>query len=85
MAKGLYGDDVAAFDRKRNAEDNAHPAPPGTGPNGETCGTCKHIRRAGTGSGKRFRKCWLMRRFWTHSYGTDIRCKDEACKWWENA
>jgi hypothetical protein len=53
---------------------------PGTGPEGESCGTCKHIVRF-----PKFRKCSLRRATWTHGYGTDILASAPACKKWEAA
>lgn len=51
---------------------------PGTGPEGETCGTCKHkIAMRG-----RFLKCELRYETWTHGYGTDILARSPACKFW---
>ena len=58
-----------------------HAAPPGTGPVGETCRSCKNytLRKwAGT-----YRKCLLMKEHWTSGGRTDIRAKDPACKKWE--
>jgi len=60
-----------------------HAAPPGTGPEGETCKTCEHYVHRPSGSGKVFRKCLLMRRAWTNGPGSDIRAKDPACREWE--
>lgn len=54
---------------------------PGSGPEGETCRSCKHYTRihyAGT-----YLKCKLMEAHWTHGPGSDIRAKDPACKFWE--
>lgn len=56
-------------------------ARPGTGPVGETCGSCKHIVRAWNG---RYRKCDLVRRLWTHGPGTDIKARSPACSKWEH-
>lgn len=53
---------------------------PGTGPAGETCGSCLHIVRW-----DKFRKCELTRGKWTHGYGTDILSRSAACKYWEKA
>ncbi len=52
--------------------------PPGTGPAGETCGSCKHCWRS-----DRFRKCELRKAAWTHGYATDILARSPACKSWE--
>lgn len=56
---------------------------PGTGPNGETCGSCKHhvVREYS----KRYHKCDLMRARWTGGAGTDIKVRAPACKRWEKA
>ena len=56
-------------------------AMPGTGPSGESCGTCKHVVRGG--QVKRFLKCALMRAKWTHSPKTDVLARSPACKRWE--
>jgi hypothetical protein len=59
----------------------ATPAPIGTGPSGETCGTCKfRLRiqyRAGT-----YQKCELAKAMWTHGTGSDIKAKWPACREW---
>lgn len=57
-------------------------AMPGTGPAGETCGSCKHCHRAGSG---RYRKCELCRSKWTGGPGTDIKARSRACSKWEAA
>lgn len=65
---------------KHYVQQRGYAAPPGTGPAGETCGSCKHIWRTA-----RFRKCELRRRAWTHGPGSDILAKSPACKQWEAA
>lgn len=52
-------------------------ARPGTGPAGETCGSCEHFV-----SYRRYCKCDLLRRIWTHGAGTDILKKSTACSKW---
>jgi hypothetical protein len=50
---------------------------PGTGPAGETCGTCAyHVNRG-------WHKCALRRVSWTSSVATDIRVGSPACAKWE--
>lgn len=61
-----------------------HAADPGTGPKGETCGSCEHYARSSFNV-KTFRKCILMKPHWTHGPGSDIRAKDPACKEWKEA
>ena len=58
------------------------PAKPGTGPKGQTCGTCKHYRRV------KYRdyvylKCGLVEADWTHGVATDIKARWPACSEWE--
>ena len=57
-------------------------AAPGSGPNGETCGTCGHCYLRGTRSGKWFSKCDLVKA--TGGPGTDIVRKSPACSRWVN-
>lgn len=57
---------------------------PGTGPEGETCGSCEHSVRV-RGGVRKFSKCELMRARWTHGPGSDILLKSPACKKWERA
>ncbi len=55
-------------------------APPGSGPAGETCGSCQHIVRANSG---RYRKCALAERAWSHGRSTDVLARSPACSRWE--
>lgn len=56
-----------------------YPAAPGTGPTGETCGTCVHAVQVDG-----FYKCKLIESKWTHGYGTDIKLKSPACSKFES-
>lgn len=51
---------------------------PGTGPEGETCGSCKHIQRY-----RRWAKCALARAVHTCGRGSDILVRAAACSKWE--
>lgn len=51
--------------------------PPGTGPSGETCGSCRHIMRT-----QRYRKCRLNEARWTGGFKTDILARAPACSRW---
>jgi hypothetical protein len=53
---------------------------PGTGPAGETCGSCEHVCK-----GKHYAKCDLSRRRWTRSRGTDVLVRSPACRKWERS
>jgi hypothetical protein len=74
---------IGAFKRKhgRPTEAAGYAAAPGTGPEGETCKTCKHIHA--NQMAKTYYKCALMRHKWTGGPKTDIRVKSPACVRWE--
>lgn len=74
-------DDVPLEHLKKSTKRHGHAAPPGTGPEGETCGTCKHLACKEMAS--RFYKCSLMQAHWTGGIGTDVRVRDAACAKWE--
>jgi hypothetical protein len=66
---------------KRKTIPRGYAALPGTGPHGETCGSCRHkVRVAAAGH---YLKCALVRRAWTHGMATDIRARWPACQRWE--
>lgn len=69
--------------RSARIPQRGHAARPGTGPEGETCGSCAHytLRRMS----KTYRKCILMKAKWTGGAGTDIRAGDPACSKWDKA
>lgn len=56
---------------------------PGTGPAGETCGSCEHLVRRRMAS--TYLKCGLMQAHWTRSSATDIRAGSSACGQWQAA
>lgn len=60
----------------------AHPYPPGSGPEGEKCGTCA-ARRCRPYRGTNYYKCQYMKHAWSCGLGTDIRLKDAACFLWK--
>lgn len=67
--------------KRKPTPKRGHANPPGTGPAGETCGSCEHLvrrRYAGT-----FMKCALTRAKWTKGPGSDVRARDAACNLWE--
>ena len=74
-----------AADAKRHANlRRGHADYPGTGPEGETCGSCTHLARKQMA--KTYLKCKLMESKWTGGGGTDVRARDPACsKWAENS
>lgn len=63
---------------------NGYAAPPGSGPEGETCKTCRFKHSMGSQSGsKHFIKCDANEARWTHGEGSDIRASSPACRAWE--
>lgn len=71
----------SALGARRLSNKKGHIAPPGGGPEGETCGSCLHLARLQMS--KKFYKCKLARRYWTGGEGTDVRARDPACRRWE--
>lgn len=66
---------------KYYVEPRGYYAKPGTGPAGETCGSCRHhvtIRYS-----KRYHKCALARGKWTGGRASDILVRASACIGWE--
>jgi len=57
-------------------------ADPGTGPEGETCKSCKFKTKKPWTEGH-YLKCLLMREHWTGGAGTDIKARSPACRYWE--
>lgn len=72
---------AAGETKRRPTPPKGYAAPPGTGPTGETCGTCRHI--AHTGNAGKYKKCLLQRHRWTGGPGSDIRSKSAACSRWQ--
>jgi len=71
-------------ERKRlfkTVKGSLHAAKPGTGPEGETCGSCKHLSR--NRMAKTYLKCSLCRANWTGGSATDVKARDPACSKWE--
>lgn len=66
---------------RRTPVRRGYAAPPGTGPEGETCATCQHrtVKRMSRG----YQKCALRRSTWTRGEGSDILLKSPACRLWE--
>jgi hypothetical protein len=70
---------------KRKAKANGYAKRPGSGPQGETCKSCAHLRRVQSGARRTFRKCALLERNWTCGPGTDILASAPACSLWRPA
>ena len=82
----LLGDPVRVQDlpgaprKRKDPKPRGYYAPPGTGPAGETCGTCEHhvIKRMG----KNYHKCDRAKAKWTGGGASDIRVRSPACSGW---
>lgn len=75
----LFGNPVPPA--RRGTRPGGYAAPPGTGPAGETCGTCLYLYR--NRQARVYLKCRLMRRYWTGGPGSDVRAGSPACREWE--
>jgi len=60
------------------------PAPVGSGPTGETCGTCIFYSRV-TYKSSTYTKCAKMEPAWTHGAASDIKRHWPACREWAAA
>lgn len=66
---------------KGGPQAKGYAAQPGTGPAGETCGSCDHLVRKSLA--KVYRKCGLMRAHWTGGKATDVLASAPACRNWK--
>lgn len=76
----LWNQPIGA-DKRSTPLPKGHAGKPGSGPAGETCGSCRHLARFRYS--KTYLKCRLLEKQWTHGPGTDVRAKDAACLKWE--
>lgn len=77
----LGGEVVTVHQRgKHYIEPRGYAYHPGTGPEGETCGSCRFDEKH-----RRWHKCGheFARRKHTSSRGSDILARAPACKYWE--
>lgn len=82
----MFGNEITAEEarrllKRRDPIPQGYAAPPGTGPAGETCGSCRHIARLRYA--RIYLKCELNERAWTHGRKTDILARTPACRKWE--
>lgn len=75
----LFGQPATAPEKLRGG----YPRRPGSGPTGETCGTCRNCIATGPHS-RVYYKCKVLQFRWTHGPGTDIKKKTPACEMWES-
>lgn len=69
--------------RRAYSVPRGHAMPPGTGPEGETCGSCRHLVR--NRMAKTYLKCGRNEAAWTGGPKSDVRARDAACGKWEPA
>lgn len=83
----LFGETVALeiseAKGRKPTKPNGYAAPPGTGPEGETCKSCQNAVRVSGNTANTYRKCALMRANWTSGPGSDILFRSPACRHWE--
>jgi len=68
------------FGRRKDPTPSGHVYIPGTGPKGETCGTCAHLVRKTMA--KTYLKCGLNEANWTGGRKSDVLARDPACRKW---
>jgi hypothetical protein len=78
LGRALTPDERRAF--SKGPRKTGHAALPGTGPAGETCGSCVYLVHKKMA--KAYLKCELRRATWTGGGGTDVRARDAACSKW---
>jgi len=78
--ESLFGDEFQKG-KGRAVAKRCTPAPCGSGPAGETCGTCDFLTRV-QGNTAWYLKCGKMQAVWTRGAGSDVRAKWEACREW---
>lgn len=87
QARALLRRERPGTPRKRRADPapQGYVAAPGSGPEGQTCGSCRHVSRQASGSpsGRSWAKCGLMRGIWTGGRKTDVLARSPACSRWE--
>ena len=54
---------------------------PGSGPAGETCGSCANLVRRQMA--RTYLKCGLMQRGWTRGAASDVQARSPACSRWQ--
>lgn len=80
LDRALTPEERRRLNTKPKTKKTGHAWRPGTGPQGETCKTCKHLVRKQMS--KTYLKCGLMSAHWTGGAGTDVRAGDPACREW---
>lgn len=72
---------IAGINKRKDPRPAGYAAPPGGGPEGETCGSCRHLSRT-TGTARDYLKCGLVADRWTGGRKTDVLSRSPACSRW---
>jgi hypothetical protein len=81
----LFGEEVVLTgppSRKGVKRVTGYAAPPGTGPVGQFCRTCKYMKRLSNTGRKSWLKCFHPLAYRSNCSATDIRARAPACKHW---
>jgi hypothetical protein len=78
-AVNIFGEKIIL--ERKTPTPKGYPARPGTGPSGETCGSCNNLYRKRMS--KTYPKCLLLKHCWTGGAGSDVRVRSPACSFWE--
>ena len=82
--KDLFGDEVVLIAKPGPwRRVTGYAAPPGTGPAGETCKTCRYKRTLSNGGKKSWIKCYHREAYRSCCDATDIKASAPACRHWE--
>lgn len=81
MAEPLMMLPLSATGHAQAVKKRGHADRPGTGPKGESCGSCNHLAKRRLS--KTYTKCGLTEATWTGGGGSDVRHKDPACSFWQ--
>ncbi len=83
----LFGEavtiDRGKIGKRKEPTPSGYAARPGTGPEGETCRTCKHLVRRHYA--RVYLKCGLTEAAWTGGRKTDVLARSPSCAKWEPA
>ena len=74
------GTERPKVDNPRTVPANGYAARPGTGPQGETCGTCQHC--CAKTRNRTYYKCGLCVSNWSASRTSDVLLRSPACQFW---
>jgi len=80
MSSDLFGNPIQKRGR-HYIQPRGYVGTPGTGPQGETCKTCRHLVRVQWSRSRP--KCGAARAKWTRGRASDVLVRAPACQFWE--